>query len=283
MRGVYGMKVGPSTYTDDTAVEEPTMLSDALIAQLAQALRTHGNGTPLRSRETTPRRHHEERASRTPTPRAFVPEAEKLFPGQFLANFSLPPAATPEEGATQAGLSRPDPVARASTPLAHASRTRPREEDALERYPKRHRHVVSEQRRRNQIREEFTALSELLDLGRSYGARGLGLYAGAGTGVEDEVIDDRSDTEEDLSLVCDEEEARRRRRNAQRRARTRAKPANQAHGRGRGRGRGGSAGRAGSKSAVLFQVVDLLTWLEERQKALHQDIAVLESIAAVLH
>lgn len=142
---------------------------------------------------------------------------------------------------------------------------------------RRKRHILSEQRRRNQIREGFKSLSDLLDIGRSYGARALGLNAGAGTGVEDEELDDRTDTEEDLMLGCDEEEVQRRKRNAQRRARSRAVQGKQ--NRGRGRGRGGSAGGAGSKSAVLFQVIDLLDWLEGRNAALEQDIARLEAQA----
>ena len=129
---------------------------------------------------------------------------------------------------------------------------------------------------RNQIRESFTELSELLDTGRAYGARALGLNSGACTGVEDEELDDRTDTEEDLLLECNEEEVQRRKRNAQRRARSRAIAGRNA--RGRGRGRGGSAGGAGSKSAVLFQVVDMLYWLEARNAALRRDIVALESV-----
>mgnify|MGYP001940769733 CR=1 FL=1 len=87
---------------------------------------------------------------------------------------------------------------------------------------RRQRHIMSEQRRRNQAREAFQQLSELLAIGRTYGARALGLNSGAGTGVEDEELDDRTDTEEDLLLCCDEEELQRRKRNAQRRARSRA-------------------------------------------------------------
>lgn len=142
---------------------------------------------------------------------------------------------------------------------------------------RRKRHILSEQRRRNQIREGFKGLSDLLDIGRGYGARALGLNAGAGTGVEDEELDDRTDTEEDLMLGCDEEEVQRRKRNAQRRARSRAVQGKQ--NRGRGRGRGGSAGGAGSKSAVLFQVIDLLDWLDGRNAALAQDIAQLDALA----
>lgn len=71
----------------------------------------------------------------------------------------------------------------------------------------------------------------------------------------------------------------RRKRNALRRARTR-----QSHGRhtrGRGRGRGGSAGQAGSKSAVLFQVIDLLDWLDGRDAHLERDIHELEMLLGV--
>lgn len=140
---------------------------------------------------------------------------------------------------------------------------------------RRQRHIMSEQRRRNQAREAFQQLSELLAIGRTYGARALGLNSGAGTGVEDEELDDRTDTEEDLLLCCDEEELQRRKRNAQRRARSRAVTGKQT--RGKGRGRGGSAGHAGSKSAVLFQVIDLIDWLDGREKHLRRDIEVLEA------
>ncbi|WFC98249.1 hypothetical protein MYAM1_000974 [Malassezia yamatoensis] len=157
---------------------------------------------------------------------------------------------------------------------SHAPAEQPAEEQATP--PKRQRHIVSEQRRRNQIRSGFTRLSELLDMGRQQGARALGLNSGAGTGIEDEDLDDRTDNEEDLSLILDEEETQRRKRNAQRRARSRANAGKQS--RGRGRGRGGSAGGSGSKSAVLFQVIDLLYWLNERNAALHREIAELENI-----
>lgn len=139
---------------------------------------------------------------------------------------------------------------------------------------RRRRHILSEQRRRNQSREAFERLSELLGVGRQYGARALGLNAGAGTGVEDEELDDRTDTEEDLMLCCDEEVVMRRKRNALRRARTRLSHGR--HVRGKGRGRGGSAGQAGSKSAVLFQVIDLLDWLDGREAQLERDIRELE-------
>jgi hypothetical protein len=48
-------------------------------------------------------------------------------------------------------------------------------------------------------------------------------------------------------------------------------------GRGKGRGRGGSAGGgAGSKSAVLFQAVDLLHWLNGRNSILTKHVQQLE-------
>jgi len=144
---------------------------------------------------------------------------------------------------------------------------------------RRRRHILSEQRRRNQSREAFERLSELLGVGRQYGARALGLNAGAGTGVEDEELDARTDTEEDLMLCCDEEVMMRRKRNALRRARTRQRHGR--HTRGKGRGRGGSAGQAGSKSAVLFQVIDLLDWLDGRDAHLERDIHELEMLLGV--
>lgn len=144
---------------------------------------------------------------------------------------------------------------------------------------RRRRHILAEQRRRNQSREAFEQLSELLGVGRKYGARALGLNSGAGTGVEDEELDDRTDTEEDLMLCCDEEVMMRRKRNALRRARTRLSHGRQT--RGKGRGRGGSAGQAGSKSAVLFQVIDLLDWLDGRDERLKRDIHELEMLLGV--
>ena len=47
------------------------------------------------------------------------------------------------------------------------------------------------------------------------------------------------------------------------------------------RGRGGSAGQAGSKSAVLFQVIDLLDWLDGREAHLERDIHELEMLLGV--
>ena len=71
----------------------------------------------------------------------------------------------------------------------------------------------------------------------------------------------------------------RRKRNAQRRARNRAGSGKQV--RGKGRGRGGSAGHAGSKSAVLFQIIDLIDWLDGRDAHLEQEIRALESVLGV--
>lgn len=132
-----------------------------------------------------------------------------------------------------------------------------------------------EQRRRTTLRESFVQLAELVNTGRDYGARALGLQAGAGTGAEEEDLDDRTDKEEDLSLCFDEATLQRRQRNARRRARSRAQ---QGQSRGRGRGRGGSAGGAGSKSAVLFQTADLLYWLEVRNRELEEELAAMSSV-----
>lgn len=132
-----------------------------------------------------------------------------------------------------------------------------------------------EQQRRTTLRENIAQLAELVNTGRDYGARALGLQAGAGTGAEEEDLDDRTDKEEDLSLCFDEATLQRRQRNARRRARSRAQ---QGQGRGRGRGRGGSAGGAGSKSAVLFQTADLLYWLEVRNQELQEEIAAMSAV-----
>lgn len=151
---------------------------------------------------------------------------------------------------------------------------------------KRQNHILSEQRRRNHIREGFTELVSLLDLGRLYGARGLGLSSGAGTGIEDEGLDDRTDVSSDED--SDEEaaalaKARRKKARAKKNALL-AAAAGGGHagggasrGRGKGRGRGGSAGGgAGSKSAVLFQAVDLIKWLEVRNAKLEEECVGLE-------
>ncbi|WFD29396.1 hypothetical protein MSPP1_000405 [Malassezia sp. CBS 17886] len=202
-----------------------------------------------------------------PTGSAPAPDADaSVRPNAGLRSLSFPP---PTQPVPTAGAASAGPSSRQISDVAQSP--------GPARTVKRQRHIASEQRRRNQIRERFMRLAELLDLGRAYGARALGLNAGSGTGVEDEDLDDRSDTEEDLLLGCDEEEIQRRKRNAQRRARNRIASGKLA--RGRGRGRGGSAGSSGSKSAVLFQVVDLLFWLEVRNQELRHDIAALEALS----
>ncbi|KAK0543682.1 hypothetical protein OC845_005992 [Tilletia horrida] len=259
---------------------------------------------------------------------------------------------------------------------------------------KRQNHILSEQRRRNYIREGFKELVELLDLGRAAGAMGLGLGAAKGTGVEEELWaaaiangtageaayeeDDRrhgvvpngraaganglhngarGDEDGDgLGGVAEEEDEedegqeeeddddqggpRKRvatgssssaaaaasttnddrprsragatRKDGTKLARSRSgtrKPsanaaANHVHigkngskagggvqtlplplgsagGKGKGRGRGGSAGGgAGSKSAVLFQAVDLIRWLSARNEDLESQCNALESFRA---
>lgn len=139
---------------------------------------------------------------------------------------------------------------------------------------KRQNHILSEQRRRNYIREGFKELVVLLDDGRSLGARALGLSSGFGSGVEDEGLDDRTDVEEDDDIL----------------AVGRKKPPKKAkkvgpngtRARGKGRGRGGSAGGgAGSKSAVLFQAVDLIRWLNGKNEALTRQCEELEKLAGI--
>ncbi|CAO1633831.1 unnamed protein product [Parajaminaea phylloscopi] len=154
---------------------------------------------------------------------------------------------------------------------------------------KRQNHILSEQRRRNHIREGFTELVALLDLGRLYGARGLGLSSGAGTGIEDEGLDDRTDVssgEESDPEAAALAKARRKKAKSKRAAALNAAAAGHtantgaSRGKGKGRGRGGSAGGgAGSKSAVLFQAVDLVKWLEVRNAALEQECESLEKAA----
>lgn len=165
--------------------------------------------------------------------------------------------------------------------------------DLLTDKEKRQNHIMSEQRRRNHIREGFAELVSLLDLGRSYGARGLGLSSGAGTGIEDEGLDDRTDVSSDEE--SDEEaaalaKARRKKARAKRNALLAAAAAGgngaaaaaAARGRGKGRGRGGSAGGgAGSKSAVLFQAVDLVKWLESRNESIEEECRLLEEEAGM--
>ena len=263
-------------------MDAPLTMDESAVADLSRMLRMHASGSPLRSHGSPIRNVYEEMNLRNVprTPEASTPlftENETSLLSQFLSNI-------------EQGLAQPPPpngdVPHASTsgaPPTH-SPTPPTKEEARSASPaegegpapKRRRHIVSEQRRRNQIRHGFTQLSELLDSGRQLGARALGLNAGAGTGVEDEDLDDRTDNEEDLSLILDEEEAQRRRRNAQRRARSRAIAGKQV--RGRGRGRGGSAGGSGSKSAVLFQVIDLLHWLDARNAALRAELDEMRRI-----
>lgn len=160
--------------------------------------------------------------------------------------------------------------------------------DQLSDQEKRQNHILSEQRRRNHIREAFKELVDLLESGREFGARGLGLSSGAGTGIEDEGLDDRSDYE---STLEDEEAAaatKRRKAKAKRKAALDAvmnsggrmsNGAAATRGRGKGRGRGGSAGGgAGSKSAVLFQAVDLLQWLEGRNQVIANQVQELDEV-----
>lgn len=155
---------------------------------------------------------------------------------------------------------------------------------------KRSNHILSEQRRRNHIREAFKELVDMLEAGRDFGARGLGLSSGAGTGIEDEGLDDRSDYESTLEDEEPSAATKRRKLKARKRAALEAArkagardPAaaaallNGGVGRGKGRGRGGSAGGgAGSKSAVLFQAVDLLHWLNGRNSILTKHVQQLE-------
>ena len=161
--------------------------------------------------------------------------------------------------------------------------------ELLSDHEKRQNHILSEQRRRNHIREAFKELVDLLEAGREFGARGLGMSSGAGTGIEDEGLDDRSDYE---STLEDEEASaatKRRKAKAKRRAAMEAILSSggrltngsvATRGRGKGRGRGGSAGGgAGSKSAVLFQAVDLLRWLEGRNEVIGRHVQELEEAA----
>lgn len=161
--------------------------------------------------------------------------------------------------------------------------------EAMSDHEKRQNHILSEQRRRNHIREAFKELVDLLEAGREFGARGLGMSSGAGTGIEDEGLDDRSDYE---STLEDEEASaatKRRKAKAKRRAAMEAvlnsggrlsNGSVATRGRGKGRGRGGSAGGgAGSKSAVLFQAVDLLKWLEGRNEVVARQVEQLEEVA----
>jgi hypothetical protein len=139
---------------------------------------------------------------------------------------------------------------------------------------KRQNHILSEQRRRNFIREGFKDLVALLDDGRNFGARALGLSSGFATGVEDEGLDDRTDVEEEVDILTV----------GRKKPPKKAKKAgpNGVRQRGKGRGRGGSAGGgAGSKSAVLFQAVDLIRWLDGKSEVLEQQCQELERIAGI--
>ncbi|KAJ9476403.1 hypothetical protein PHBOTO_000069 [Pseudozyma hubeiensis] len=139
---------------------------------------------------------------------------------------------------------------------------------------KRQNHILSEQRRRNYIREGFKDLVVLLDDGRNFGARALGLSSGFGTGVEDEGLDDRSDIDDVVDVLTV----------GRKKPPKKAKKAGPdgVRQRGKGRGRGGSAGGgAGSKSAVLFQAVDLIRWLDGKSKELTQQCEALEQIAGI--
>lgn len=292
-------------------MDGPMVMDDTMLSELSNMLQVHASGSPLRSHVSTPRSVLDDpsvaNVVRTPEGAGqLFTENEASLLSQFLANLenglaqpldgsapsaslsSPPRAASPHTGQPEAPTAEQrgaPPAEERGAPLTalppvpertNVSEERISASDAPEEPPqKRRRHIVSEQRRRNQIREGFMRLSELLDTGRLYGARALGLNAGAGTGVEDEDLDDRTDNEEDLSLVFDEEEAQRRRRNAQRRARSRVVGGKTV--RGRGRGRGGSAGGSGSKSAVLFQVIDLLYWLDARNTTLRNEIAELSA------
>ena len=263
-------------------MDAPLTMDEAAIADLSGMFRMHASGSPLRSHGSPIRNVYDEMNVRSMprTPEAGTPlftENETSLLSQFLSNIEQglahPP---PDQGMPQASTSEA-PHAHTPTPLAKEDARSASPAEGEGPAPKRRRHIVSEQRRRNQIRHGFTQLSELLDSGRQLGARALGLNAGAGTGVEDEDLDDRTDNEEDLSLILDEEEAQRRRRNAQRRRRNAQRRARSwavagKQVRGRGRGRGGSAGGSGSKSAVLFQVIDLLHWLDARNAALRAEL-----------
>lgn len=161
--------------------------------------------------------------------------------------------------------------------------------DAPSDQEKRQHHILSEQRRRNHIREAFKELVELLEAGREFGARGLGMSSGAGTGIEDEGLDDRSDYESTLEDEEASAAAKRKKAKAKRKAAMEAilksggrmdNGSVATRGRGKGRGRGGSAGGgAGSKSAVLFQAVDLLRWLEGRNEVVSRQVEQLEEVA----
>ena len=120
--------------------------------------------------------------------------------------------------------------------------------ELLSDHEKRQNHILSEQRRRNHIREAFKELVDLLEAGREFGARGLGLSSGAGTGIEDEGLDDRSDYESTLEDEEPSAAAKRRKAKAKRKAAIEAvlsaggrvtNGSAATRGRGKGRGRGG--------------------------------------------
>lgn len=197
-----------------------------------------------------------------------------------------------------------DPQTSAADGEDDSSTTPTNRRELLTEKEKRQNHILSEQRRRNHIREGFTELVSLLDLGRLYGARALGLNSGAGTGIEDEGLDDRTDISSDEDSSSEESlqiaKSRRKKARAKKNALIQgaeemegggdvkemridlamiatASVAAGGRGRGKGRGRGGSAGGgAGSKSAVLFQAVDLITWLGGRNEELEKECEILE-------
>ncbi|TKY90995.1 hypothetical protein EX895_000994 [Sporisorium graminicola] len=158
--------------------------------------------------------------------------------------------------------------------LSQADASAASRRELLTESEKRQNHILSEQRRRNYIREGFKDLVVLLDDGRNFGARALGLSSGFGTGVEDEGLDDRTDVEDVVDVLSV----------GRKKPPKKAKKAGPdgVRQRGKGRGRGGSAGGgAGSKSAVLFQAVDLIRWLDGKSKELTQQCEALEQLAGI--
>ncbi|SNX84163.1 uncharacterized protein MEPE_02871 [Melanopsichium pennsylvanicum] len=182
-----------------------------------------------------------------------------------------PPRPPPSMPATKSGSGKKLKVEHDEEEDASAAGSK---RELLTESEKRQNHILSEQRRRNYIREGFKDLVVLLDDGRNFGARALGLSSGFGTGVEDEGLDDRSDIDDIVDVL----------------AVGRKKPPKKAkkagpdgvRQRGKGRGRGGSAGGgAGSKSAVLFQAVDLIRWLDGKSKELTRQCEDLEGLAGI--
>lgn len=162
-----------------------------------------------------------------------------------------------------------------SSAAAAAAAAAASKRELLTESEKRQNHILSEQRRRNYIREGFKELVVLLDEGRTLGARALGLSSGFSTGVEDEGLDDRTDIEVDSVDVLTV---------GRKKPPKKAKKAgpNGVRQRGKGRGRGGSAGGgAGSKSAVLFQAVDLIRWLDGKTAQLDVQCQELERLADI--